>query len=70
MQPDDYIILFEEPRATNNSYKESKIVSNENRKERRKAAPVSWSQFPVYILLCGTAHNRHFVQRLPAIYLL
>lgn len=36
MYLDDYVILNEELRVRNNFYKESKIVLNENRKERRK----------------------------------
>lgn len=36
---DNYVTPFEEPRATHNSYKEGKIVSNWTRKERRKEVP-------------------------------
>lgn len=52
MYPDDYVTLFEEPRAMNNSYKESKIVSNENRKERRKEVPCILVSVPcIYLAL-------------------
>jgi hypothetical protein len=52
MHPDDYVILNEEPRARNNFYKESKIVSNENRKERRKEVPCILVSVPcIYLAL-------------------
>lgn len=52
MQPEDYAILFEEPRAMNNSYTESKIVSNENRRKGRKEDPCILVPVPcIYLAL-------------------